>query len=58
MKNVKTLKEIKASYKVSNEVKAKDKAFANKVKATFIIITSLCLIAYVIINVIYEVQMN
>lgn len=56
MKKAITLKEAKVKYKVSNEAKAKDKAFAKKVKLTFIIFPLLCLIAYVIINVIFKVQ--
>lgn len=56
MKKAITLKEAKEKYKISKEAKVKNEAFAKKVKLTFIIFPLLCLIAYVIINVIFKVQ--
>ena len=46
------VQELKAKYQKSNEAKAKDKAFAKKVKLTFIIVPTLFIITYVIYNVI------
>lgn len=47
---------LKAKFTKSNEAKAKDKAFEKKVKMAFILIPSLCLTAYVIINVIMGIN--